>query len=87
MMGQLKDFRTVKPQELEPGDTLICVVKLLICHHIGPSGAQRFRVYRCPWDPGAPFTEPQGSRVSDADVVGKALFPVLAYTTPEMEGE
>ena len=86
-MGQLKDFYSVRPNELEPGDTLICIVKLQVCHHTGPSGAQRFRVYRCNWDPGAPFEEPQGSRVCDADVVGKALFPVVSYATPEMEGE
>ncbi len=84
-MGQLKDFRTVKPQELEPGDTLICVAKLVVMDHTAPSGALKFRVYRCEWDPGAAFEEPQGSRISDPDIVGKALFPVVGYAL--MEGE
>lgn len=86
-MGQLKDFYTVRPRELEPGVTLICVVKLVVMDYITPEGAPTFRVYRCKWDPGATFEEPQGSRVLHADIVGKALFPVVSYTHPEMEGE
>lgn len=81
----IKDFFTVRPEELEPGDTLMCTVKLVVMHHTGPSGAQRFRVYRCEYDPGAAFEEPQGCQIAEADTVGKALF--YAVGAAGMEGE
>jgi len=65
-----KHFYTVKPNELEPGDVLVCTVTL----HVNAFG---FRMYRCDWQPGHDEI-PQGSRIySNLDELAQSLFPVV----------
>ena len=76
----VKNFYMVRPDELEPGDVLLCVVKLMVGYHT-KEGKPVYRVYRCayPADTDCMCEEdiPQGSQVIDVDLVGKALFPVV----------
>lgn len=84
----VKNFCTVRPDQLKPGDVLLCVVKLMVGYYT-KDGKPVYRLYQCmyPADTDCMCEEdvPQGSRVTDADLVGKALFPVVGYAG--MEGE
>lgn len=71
----IKNFYSVKPNELKEGDVLIC----LITAHIMHDGS--VRVYRCPY-PNAQISDdgiPQGNKVGDENSTIKDIFPVLAW--------
>ena len=78
-MSRIVDFYTVTPDELHPGDVMICIVTL----HVGPDG---HRMYCC--HQGADVDRdgiPQGSRLPGSPHLAQALFPVvdLAGIPPE----
>jgi hypothetical protein len=90
MKNPVKNFYTVEPFELEPGDVLLCVVKLVVMDHKSPTGRQQYRLYRCayPADTNCMYEEdvPQGSRIfPEHETFGKELFPVVSGAGMEIE--
>ena len=81
----VKNFHTVQAHQLEPGDVLLCVIKLMITYEPGANGKPRYRLYRCayPADTDTMRQEdvPQGSRIfpEDMDSFARELFPVIGY--------
>ncbi len=64
-----KNFYTVSPGELEPGDVLLCITKLLVTKE------GHFRLYRCDYE----GPTPEGSRVyTNETEVQQSLFPVAS---------
>jgi len=78
----MKNFYSVRPNELEPGDVLTCTVALHVTYIGG------FRVYRCAYPPQlGEDGVPQGSKVySNLEELAQALFPVVldANLKPEV---
>jgi hypothetical protein len=90
MKNPVKNFYTVKPLELEPGDVLLCVVKLVVCDHKSLAGRQLYRLYRCAFpadtDTMCESDVPQGSRIfPEHETFGKELFPVVGFAGMEIE--
>ncbi len=82
-MTHLKNFYEVRPNELEPGDVLVCTVTLHVSHFLQEDGKPFFKMY---WTGFPPETfdgagVPQGTRISFArkeeNAVARALFPVV----------
>lgn len=76
MMQRVIDPRTVAPDEIEPGDTFIVIVKGEVSR-VGDDGFLRYRLYVCPY----PWEEegiPQGSHVPEMGKACELLFPSLA---------
>ena len=48
-MSRIKNFYTVSPQDLKPGDVLVATVTLHVQHHADEVGAPYFRMYRWCW--------------------------------------
>ena len=75
-MHKLKFFYTATPVDLEPGDEMFCLVKVIVKH----SGD--FDIYRCA--PPAELMEgelpdvPQGSKIGNKLAVAREIFPVIA---------
>lgn len=70
----VKDFYTTRPDELKPGDVLVCVVTLHVMYHT-KKGKPVYRMYRARYE-GDDI--PQGSNIiSDVKKVGESLFPVI----------
>ncbi len=79
----VKNLYTVKPFELEPGDVLLAVVKLMVTHEKDAMGRPLYRLYRCvyPADTDTMYQEdvPQGSSISESEeAIVNELFPVVA---------
>ena len=72
---KIKNFYTVRPCDLEPGDVLVCTVTLHVTHTGG------FRIYRCQYPPQIDeFEVPQGSKVyNNLKEVAQALFLSLIH--------
>jgi hypothetical protein len=74
----IKDYRSVRPDQLKPGDVLVCVVTLHVRYF-----DDRFAVYQCTYpDPQVSSDGiPQGSKLlpEQADAVAAALFPVAGW--------
>ena len=91
MEKPVKNFYTIKPFQLGPGDVLLCTVKLLVLHEKGKTGRHRYRLYRCayPADTDCMYQEdvPQGSRIypEDMEAFAEELFPVVG--SAGMEGD
>jgi len=70
-MGRLINAYNAIPNDLQPGDEMLFVVKCMIF-------STGYRVYRCYWD-GDEFDIPQGERLlpeAEREVI-KAIFPVV----------
>jgi hypothetical protein len=72
----IKNFYTVRPDELQPGDVLVCTVTLHVGYHGDPPV---YRMYRCGYPPAIGEEGiPQGSAIlSSVEQVAAALFPVV----------
>jgi hypothetical protein len=85
----LKNLYSVRPNEIEKGDTLAVVVKLQVGHYRNTDGALTYRLYRCRY-PDTPVSDdgiPQGDRVYDApEHVAGALFPVALWAGLKPDG-
>lgn len=82
------DFYNVRPDELKPGDVLVCTVTLHVSHHIDPDGHPYFRMYRCGYPHPVIGDDdiPQGSRIYvDENVVANSLFPVVKFAGMKSE--
>lgn len=73
----IKDFFNTAPNELEPGDILLCTVKLMVMNHRAPDGSLLYRLYRCRYDG---TEEPQGMKVESSRTqdVAETIFPVVS---------
>jgi hypothetical protein len=78
---QIKDFYNVRPDELEPGDVLVCTVTLHVSYRRDGDGKPMFRMYRAGYPPQVSEGIPQGSRLSPLGekTVAYELFPVVGY--------
>lgn len=77
-MNKIVDHKTVRPDDLRPGNILVCIVKAVV----GPGGT--FRLYQADIEEGD--CVPQGSRLSGKDELAAArcLFPSLTQVaTPD----
>ena len=77
-MNPLVNPVTVRPDELKGGVVMAAVVT---CHITGKAGCARYRLYRCPFPPGASMYEgiPQRARIADEGIVAGQLFPVVNW--------
>lgn len=73
----IKDFYNISPRELEPGDVLLCTVKLMVMNHRAPDGSLLYRLYRCRYDGDE---EPQGMKLESAFTqdAAETIFPVVS---------
>lgn len=76
------NFYNTRPDELQSGDVLVCVVTLHVGYRLDSKGRPTYRMYRCDW----PDTQegdggiPQGSNIDqDTKKVAEALFPVVGW--------
>ena len=71
-MNKLVDHKAVQPDDIKPGNIMVCIVKAVV----GPGG--KFRLYQV--DIEEDDCVPQGSRLSGDDelAVCRSLFPSLA---------
>lgn len=83
-MSRIVDFYNVRPDELEPGDVMVCTVTLHITHWQDANGNPCYRVYRCAYPPQTSDGIPQGGALSapEAQGVALALFPVTSGLRP-----
>jgi hypothetical protein len=82
IMAQIVDFYNVRPNELKPGDVLVCIVTLHVGHLHDDQGKPMYRMYRCNYpDPQLGDGDiPQGSSiVLNTEEAARALFPVVGY--------
>ena len=72
----IKNFYTVRPDELKPGDVLVCTVTLHVGYHGEPPV---YRMYRCAYPPQlGEEAIPQGQPIlSNVKEVTQVLFPVV----------
>lgn len=74
----IKDFMEVRPNELKPGDVLVCQVTLHVTHHTDENDKPYFRMYKCKYE-GSDV--PQGTRIYvNEDRIAEALFPVVKWS-------
>jgi len=73
-MPKIVDPYTVTPDDIEPGDEMLFIVKAIVVRSV--EGKLHYRLYRCHWDGDVP---PQGMRIhAHEDEVCQAVFPSLA---------
>lgn len=76
MAERLINAYTVSPDDIQPGDVMLFVVKAQVMYR-DSDGQLRYRLYRCPWQ--GHFTDlPQGSQTENMKEVCEAFFPSLA---------
>ncbi len=68
-MERVVNAYTISPDEIQPGDVMIFVVKAMV---VRPGV---YRLYRCLYDSDV---VPQGSRMLEEETICKELFPSLA---------
>ena len=70
---RIVDPINVRPIDIEAGDVMLCVVKLMVFKD--REGQLRYRIYRCPYE----GEVPQGSRIGEEESVMEQLFPVVGW--------
>ena len=74
-MARLVNAYTVSPDDIEPGDIMMFVVKAVLSDR-DHNDTLRYRIYRCSWD-GDIENIPQGSHVPNMEDAARNFFPVL----------
>lgn len=71
---RLIDARSIRPDEIKPGDVALFVVKAMVTRQ------GKYRLYRCLYVPVTPASNdiPQGDRLTNEQEICEALFPSLA---------
>lgn len=76
------DFYQIHPDELKPGDALICTVVCYLDQENKRGGKPSYRLYHCRW-PSPQLSDdgiPQGVEISRGlTTIANGLFPVLGY--------
>jgi hypothetical protein len=82
----IKNFYSVRPDEVESGDVFVAVVAVHVTKRYG--GKLVYRAYRCLY-PNFETDEdgvPQGARIySGEDVVVESLMPLLKWANVELD--
>ena len=81
-MSQLKNFYTISPAELKPGDVLAAIVTCHIQHIDTETDTVYIRTYRCALETQTDENDiPQGSPSGNDVELARMLFPFLnAFT-------
>jgi len=77
------NFYSVLPEDLKPGDVLVCAVTLQVTRQ-ALDGPLLYRMYRCNYPKmyGMADEVPQGTRIfGDVKTVGESLFPGMVEIT------
>lgn len=76
MAGRIVNPREIRPDEIQPGDQMLVIVKAMVSPE-DDDGLLRYRIYKCPY-PWEREGIPQGSHVPEMEKVCELLFPSLA---------
>ena len=81
---RIVDFYNVRPDELKPGDVLVCTVTLHVVNRLDDNEKPMYRVYRCGYPPQTSGGIPQGANLFGSQrAVAEGLFPVVAGMNPD----